>query len=38
MSTFLQNGKILIKVFHQYMIFNQKGVFINRVSVEPYEN
>jgi hypothetical protein len=38
MSTFLQNGKMLLKVFQQYMIFNQKGTFINRVGVEPYEN
>lgn len=38
MSTFLQNGKILIKVFHQFMIFNQKGVFVNKVGIEPYED
>ena len=38
MSTFLQNGNMMVKVFHQYMIFNQKGTFVNKVGVEPYEN
>ena len=28
----------MLKVFSQYLIFNQKGVFINKVGVEPYEN
>jgi hypothetical protein len=38
MSTFLQNGKIMVKNHHWFLIFNQSGVFINKVSVEPYEN
>ena len=32
MSTFLENGNILLKIRSRYMIFTQKGHFIDEVS------
>lgn len=34
MSTFLDDGNILIKLFHRYMVFTIDGNFISEVTFE----
>ena len=38
MSTFLDNGYILIKVFHRFLIFTELGVFVTEVTFDSYKN
>lgn len=31
MSTYVEGGKILVKVFKRFMVFTQKGEFVDEV-------
>ena len=38
MSTFLDNGNILIKILHRFLIFSDEGSFINEVHFSDYKS
>ena len=38
MSTFLDNGYILVKIFHRFLIFTELGVFVTEVNFNEYMN